>query len=103
MDEGAVELLGTFTKLGPNKKPGWIIKVTSETGKAWDIEMIPDRKRIQLYIREILQFADDHIGDIPWEYWDGDENYVIGHNTLYTGDNPNEYARLRDKVTKEQR
>ena len=84
MDEGTVELLGSFKYLGRMRESGWIVKVTSDTGKIWYVEIVPWRKRLAIFISDLLP---------PWEDWDGD-NFT---NQLWCGDNPAEYARLRDE------
>jgi len=93
MDEGTVEHLGAFSKLGPNSEPGWIVKVISEHGKVWTIEIIPWRHQYGIFISDLLP---------PWEYWDGTKDPLdkIANGfpmSLQDGDNPVEYARLRDE------
>ena len=87
LQEGLVENLGTFSKLGPNGNPGWIVQVTSAISPicAWDVEIIPERKRYGIFIRIAT--------DIPWEYWNGG----LLDRKIFDGDNPDKYARLRDE------
>jgi len=95
LQEGLVEHLGAFTKLGPNGKPGWIVQVTSAVSpvRAWDIEIIPERKRCGVFIRVAT--------DTPWEYWDGiqgfDEIASEEPMPLYDGDNPDKYWELKNE------
>ncbi len=92
MDEGTVENLGTFSKLGPDNSPGWIILVTAEKGKAWRIE-VASRIRSRGFGVYITPWLPNTGVKIPWEYWNGG----ILDNNLYDGDNPTEYGGLRDE------
>lgn len=86
LQEGTVEHLGAFTKLGPNSNPGWIVKIISEIGRAWSVEIVAEKKRYSIYINAGLS-------RIPWEYWDGG----LLDRKIFDGDNPEKYARLRDE------
>lgn len=92
MDEGSVENLGTFSKLGPNNQPGWIVLVTAEKGKAWKVE-VASRIRSRGFGIYITSWLPETEVVIPWEDWDGN---LLGRD-LYDGDNPTEYRRLRDE------
>lgn len=87
MQEGLVEHLGAFTKLGPNGNPGWIVQVTSAVSpvRAWDVEVVAEGKRYGIYIRIAVS--------TPWEYWNGG----LLDREIFDGDNPVKYARLRDE------
>ena len=91
MDEGSVELLGGFTDIGPVPVgPGWIVKVMSDTGKVWLLEIVAvSAHRFGIYITECMTSDDS----VLWDSWMGE------HHTdpLYSGDNPEEYRRLRDE------
>ena len=101
MDEGSVEHLGAFKDIGPIPvQPGWIVKVTSDTGKVWTLEIVPRpaSKRwhgYSIYITSHITY-DSH--SMRWEHWAGFANVNF---LLYGGDNPQEYARLRDERRKE--
>ena len=84
MDEGSVELLGVFARLSPKSESGWLVQVTSNTGKIWNVEVIPRHKRVAIFMSDLKP---------PWERWIGSDS-----NPLYSGDNPEEYARLRDEA-----
>jgi len=90
MDEGAVEHLGSFTALGPNGDPGWIVKVISNSQKVWFVEIVSS-----VHSRRFGIFIPKDDWRIPWECWNGCPAGV--GNSLYNGDDPYEYARLRDK------
>lgn len=83
MEEGSVENLGWFTKLGPDEDPGWTVKVTSERGKVWYVEVVPRRNRMSVYINENKPM---------WGNWDGSGTIDI---CLINGDRPQEYMKLR--------
>lgn len=100
MEEGSIEHLGSFSKLGPKNKPGWIVLVTSERGKPWFIEVVSRLKLggFGVYITEVRK---NTTFPVPWKYWQGD---VIRRPDvprelydLWDGDNPTEYERLRDE------
>jgi len=104
MDEGGVENLGAFIKLGPFGKPGWAIKVTSEIGKVWIVCVVlrPASERRHGYSIYITPNSELPLPHVPWEHWDGIEDPTdeIASDTLiglHDGDNPTEYARLRDE------
>ena len=90
LQEGLVEHLGAFTKLGPNGNPGWIVQVTSAVSPicAWNVEIVEDRKRYGIFIRVAT--------DTPWEYWEG-LDFGCASNSLWDGDDPKKYRRLRDE------
>ena len=96
MDEGTVEHLGAFINIGPVPvQSGWIVNVTSDTGKVWTLEVVPRpaSKRwhgYSIYITDHIAYDDD---SILWKYWDGDDFT----DTLFCGDNPAKYERLRDE------
>ena len=95
LQEGTVEYLGAFTKLGPNSRPGWIVRVTSETGRIWHAEIVAEGKRYGIFIHRGPKI-------LPWKYWDGiedplDEIASESPMPLYDGDNPVRYARFRDE------
>ena len=84
LQEGTVEHLGAFTKLGPNSEPGWIVQVESDTGRVWNVEVIAWRQRYAIFISKLLP---------PWEYWNGG----LLDRKIFDGDNPKKYRRLRDE------
>lgn len=100
MDEGAVEHLGAFANLGPNKDFGWIVRVESNTGKIWNVEVV-----VSVHSRRYGIFITDSAVDISWGNWLGRNRTVAEHNPLHDGDRPAEYTRLRDeyKEQKEQK
>ena len=98
MDEGTVEHLGAFTKLGPNGNPGWITKVMSDTGKVWFVQIVVSihSKRHGIFILEDkVEYADEGFFRvkritkpvIPWEHW-SPSDHLFGGEPLYDGDNP---------------
>ena len=91
LQEGLVEHLGAFSKLGPNGNPGWIVQVTSAVSPvcAWNVEIVPEHKRYGIFIKVAI--------DTPWEYWDGPGHWNETLNLLWAGDYPIKYARLRDE------
>lgn len=103
MDEGVVEHLGAFTKLRPWEQPGWILKVTSDTGKLWIVCVVQrpafsKQGGFSIYITPNAELPEPYV---PWEHWYGGINLATkaewGVNPLYSGDNPSKYARLRDE------
>ena len=100
MDEGSVENLGRFRDVGPTPvQSGWIIKVTSDRGKVWALEIIPRpaSKRWHGYSIYITDFRVCDNTPISWKNWVGD-TYT---DPLYCGDNPQEYARLKQEALDE--
>lgn len=97
LQEGLVEHLGAFTKLGPGGNPGWIVQVTSAISpvRAWDVEVVAEGKRYGIFIWDLYYRV---AIDTPWEYWDG-KGYpeYRAVNSLWDGDDPEKYARLRDE------
>lgn len=94
MQEGSVENLGMFSNIGPTPcTDGWIVRVKSERGKVWLLEIVPTgARKFGIYITECMTPDDS----VLWEYWcPCDPSFGI--NPLYAGDNPTEYGRLRDE------
>lgn len=104
MDEGTVENFGAFRDIGPVPvQSGWIVKVTSDTGKIWTLEIVPRpaSKRwhgYSIYITGHIAYDDS---SILWDHWLYDNVAEPFTNPVYIGDNPTEYARLRDERRKE--
>jgi hypothetical protein len=82
MQEGQVELLGGFSKIPPTTHPGWIIRVTSVSGKKWNVVVIAYQNRYGIRI----------LSEIPWQYWIGDKQ----SGALHQGDNPDKCKFMRD-------
>ncbi len=90
LQEGLVENLGAFEKVGASSQPGWIVKVTSKFNKVWYVTVYYKQK-FRCFIREL---------EPCWKNWIGE----YAKNKLYQGDNPLQYKELRDaRKTKERR
>ena len=93
MDEGIVEHLGAFANLGPNKDPGWVVKVMSSRNKVWFVEVVAS-----VHSKSFGIFISKGGWKIPWEDWSGGAGYPHSPDKpLYSGDFPIEYRRLRDE------
>ncbi len=106
IEEGMVEHLGSFSNLGPAPtKPGWIVKVTGEHGTVWLVEVVGRLKLggFGVYITHVRNYNDD---SVVWHHWQGDTMNIDPTvprelYDLWEGDNPIEYARLRDERNRE--
>ena len=78
------ELLGGFDPMVGSKR-GWIVLVTSETGKEWLIGVSPKPGR---------KFKIYYLNRVPWENWAG-HSYC---SDLHGGDNTAEYVKLCDEA-----
>ena len=78
------ELLGGFDPM-LESEPGWIVLVTSETGKEWLIGVLPGPGR---------KFKIRYLDKIPWENWVGN----LPYRELFRGDNPDEYEARRSNI-----
>lgn len=82
LKEGAVEFLGGFSQTSFNtRSPIWIVKVTSIFDRTWVIAIYTNGAITYLRV-------------VPWIYWVGGKT----NNTLYCGDNPEEYKKIRHRV-----
>lgn len=79
IEEGTVEYLGGFsrTELTP-QSPVWVCRITSIYNRVWIIASYTDGTVC-------------HLDHIPWKYYAGGNS----KNTLYSGDNPANYRKLR--------
>ena len=85
--EGQVENYGGFVHILFRKGLlGWVVKVTSKTGKIW-LLAIPVANRPIGVINKVF-----------WQYWIGD---ISSNNNLYTGDNPETYRKERENAKRE--
>lgn len=87
LNEGQVEFFGGFNPIPPTTHPGWIIRVTSVYGKTWYVAVIAYRDHYGIRI----------LRDVPWGNWDSyfwDKTHRKGE--LYSGDNPEEYLKLKE-------
>ena len=82
---GKVENLGGFVVIPPGVLNGFIVAVTSRYGKAWYVVTTIDFQQ-----NTIVRVIDE----VPWHKWVGDQAV----NELYTGDNPDEYAKKKKAV-----
>lgn len=80
--EGETELLGGFKPILPTVQPGWIVKITSEHNKVWNVAIIAYQNRYGIRILE----------EVPWKNWIGD---FPGESNLMNGDFPAKYWELK--------
>lgn len=87
--EGQVEFFGGFDPVLPTSDPGWILRTTSAHGKIRYVAVIAYRDHYGIRI----------LRDVPWgnwvgiSFWDGDVGFRA---QLYSGDNPDEYLKLKE-------
>jgi hypothetical protein len=82
LQEGTTEVVGGFYLIPPTNLSGWIVKVTSIHKRIWNLAIVISGKKYGIHV----------VNEIPWKYWSGGNTI----NTLYTGDNPDEYRRLKE-------
>jgi hypothetical protein len=88
---GPVEVLGAFDPGVPGQpQPGWIVKVTTKTKRIVYVSVLahPLNSHYSLHVSE----------EICWRHWIGDK--YESPKELYLGDNPEEYAALREQEQK---
>jgi hypothetical protein len=80
-----VELYGTFDPLPGGSKSGWLVRVTTLTGR-----------------EDLIAVVKDHLGrairwyntiEIPWDAWQGPHE-----DELISGDNPDQYVARMDEI-----
>ncbi len=74
------ELLGGFDPM-IGSRPGWIVRITSETGKQWLIGVTPEPAK---------KFRVWYLNEVHWENWVG----CLYKGELHNGDHPDEYCEL---------
>ncbi len=99
MEEGTVEHLGSFRHLGPAPtQAGWAVRVTSERGKVWVVEVV-SRLKAGGFGVFIVDWEEGTSDPVLWQHWQGDADHKLGVPQelydLWEGDNPIEYSRLR--------
>jgi hypothetical protein len=88
INDGPVENLGAFTRIGPNKiAKGWIVKVTTRTKRDVYIGV-----SVSTLERGPAGYVLDLIEEVCWAGWCGDK---YPDKKLYAGDNPEHYAELK--------
>ena len=85
LQEGTVEVMGGFYIIPPTYLPGWIVRITSIHKRTWNVAIVV-HKPLNRYIVYIID-------KIPWRHWAGGDTT----NSLYAGDHPKEYRRLKDE------
>lgn len=83
---GTVKVLGGFAMVPPSTRPGWIIAVTSASGRTWFVAVTSDDHR-HVFKAWIVK-------SIPWQYYVGRVNR--GEYSIYDGDNPGQACLARD-------
>ncbi len=91
--DGPVEHLGGFDPVVPDDiHKGWIVKVTTRTKREVYIAVHADDIE-HCYRLEVIE-------EVSWRDWIGDvcyNNVLYRNNTLFTGDNPEEYIALKEQ------
>jgi len=87
--EGKFEVLGGFSLIPPGTLPGYIVRVTSANGPVYLLGVVQDP-----YTHNWHSGVVDRV---PWDRWDGDKVSGQGYSN-YRGDNPAEYAVLKEKA-----
>jgi hypothetical protein len=72
LEWGRVENLGGFDPLPTSKNPGWVVKITSRSGRVWFVAV--GVKNYQLYWFRLKE--------VDWGNWVGEN----AKNELYRGD-----------------
>lgn len=90
MQEGIVEVVGGFYIIPPIYLSGWIVWITSIHKRTWILAIIPDK------LSPSGNCKIRTIDEIPWKHWSGGNTT----NSLYVGDHPEEYRRLKDAENK---
>ncbi len=88
MQEGSTELLGLFSKMPGFEHEVVIIMVKSKRHSTWYVVIRPDK----VLPNKMISYT---VNRVPWEDWIGDASQE------FSGDHPEEYAKLRDKEIKE--
>lgn len=84
LQEGTAEVVGGFYLIPPILLPGWIVRITSVYKRIWNVAIVPDP--------ELKKYRIHIIENIPWRHWAGGD----AQSSLYAGDHPEEYRRLKD-------
>lgn len=83
--EGTVEFYGGFNPVPPTKQPGWIMGIRSAYGKIFYVAVICYDRRYGVRI----------LRDVPWDRWVGTFAWGGFRAQLHSGDNSEEYLKLR--------
>jgi len=83
-----VEFLGGFKQIPPSNLPGWIFKVTLESGKIRYVCILCNDLEHKYEIRLVKY--------VPWENWNGSRHGIILEFSLNNGDNTLLYKRLQE-------
>lgn len=87
IDKGNIELFGWFYPIPTSNNPGWIVELTLLGKRKINIVVSVDELGIYQYYTWIID-------NIPWRLWRGFES----ENSLYRGDNPDDYKTKMDKT-----
>lgn len=81
---GTITLYGGFLEIGSDKKPGWVMQITSQHGRVWLVGILADG---------VTGYRLSLIKEVPWKSWDG----KIGQTEydVYSGDEPDLYDKRR--------
>jgi len=82
LHEGTTEVVGGFYMIPPFYRSGWVVRVASIHKRIWILAIIISGKKYEIRT----------LKEIPWKHWSGG-NAI---NTLYAGDRPDEYRRLKE-------
>lgn len=84
--EGNTEFFGGFNPVFPTGCPGWILRTTSAYGKVRYIAILAYQNKYGIRI----------LRDVPWDKWVGTRPWGEFRARLHSGDNPEEYLKLRE-------
>lgn len=84
--EGQVEFFGGFSPIPPTTHPGWILRTTSAHGKIRYVAIIVYQQRFGIRV----------LKDVPWGDWVGAFCNSGFRVQLYSGDDPEEYKKLKE-------
>lgn len=87
IDEGRVEVLGSFAALPPHTDPGFIVLVTSKHGRQWPVAVAVNQ--VKHTYRVLI------LDSIPWSLWDGK---LERDHPVYDGDTPDTYFINRQRT-----
>lgn len=86
--DGSVEHLGGFLRIPPGSSPGFIVDVTSKHGRTWHVAVCLGK-----FGATVVRVVEE----VPWGTWVGNDTA----ESLYQGDNPDEYKEKKIRMQSE--
>ena len=82
--EGAVQVMGGFSRIHPSPNPGWVVSITSAVGQTWLIAVTAHDHQHKFHAWPVKE--------IPWKYYVGKAD----GESIYDGDNPIQACRAKE-------